>query len=69
MTGATTSSIAVWLRERREALGLSREGLAYKAGISYKTIERIEAGVSMPRRATLAVITQAFDETEEELAA
>lgn len=45
------------IRERRDAIGLSREGLAFKAGVSFKTIERIESGkVQRPRRATLRVI-------------
>lgn len=61
MTNATPKQIGKDLRERREALGLSREGLAYKAGVSHKTLERIEAGMVMPRRATLTVIEQALD--------
>lgn len=59
MTPATDKP-APSLRDRREAVGLSREGLAYKAGLSVKTIERIEAGKSEPRRATLTVIETAL---------
>jgi transcriptional regulator with XRE-family HTH domain len=40
----------------RRAIGLNREGLAFKAGVSFKTIERIERGETVPRRATLKVI-------------
>ncbi|MDQ3935358.1 MAG: helix-turn-helix domain-containing protein [Actinomycetota bacterium] len=48
------------IRSEREAQGLSIEGLSFKAGVSYKTIERIEAGGSEPRRATLKVIADAL---------
>lgn len=48
------------IRQTREALGLSRIGLAYKAGVDLRTIERIEADAVVPRRATLAVIEQAL---------
>jgi predicted transcriptional regulator len=44
------------IREARKAIGLSKEGLAYKAGVALSTIERIEAGKVTPRRATLSVI-------------
>lgn len=44
------------IRAAREAQGLPREGLAFKAGVSLNTIERIEAGRTQPRRATLKVI-------------
>lgn len=57
------------IRQEREALGLSIEGLSYKAGVSYKTIERIEAGDSIPRRATLFVIEQALEAEAAEAAA
>jgi transcriptional regulator with XRE-family HTH domain len=57
------------IRERRESLGLSREGLAYKSGVALKTIERIEREENLPRRATLTVITGALDEFAEGVAA
>lgn len=57
------------IKERRQALGLSREGLAYKARVSLKTIERIERGENAPRRATLAVIEQALDPESSETGA
>lgn len=52
MSGATPTSV----RTAREALGLSREGLAYKAGVSVRTVERWETGQYMPRRATRKVV-------------
>lgn len=48
------------IRRAREKAGLSREGLAYKAGLALRTVERIEAGDVQPRRATLTVIEQAL---------
>lgn len=36
----------------REGLRLSREGLAFKAHVSVKTIERIERGETTPHRNT-----------------
>lgn len=47
------------LRTAREAQGLSREGLAFKAGVSMRTLERIEGGGNA-RRATLTVIALAL---------
>lgn len=45
----------------REATGLSREGLAYKSGISLRTIERIEAGQVEPHRATVRAIASVLN--------
>lgn len=67
MTSAT-KNIGTEIRERREVLRLSREGLAYKAGVAHKTIERIESGKVRPRRATLTVIESALASTEADLA-
>lgn len=59
----------VEIKARREAVGLSREGLAYKASVSLKTLERIERGHVQPRRATKTVIDQALVEAENGIAA
>lgn len=49
------------IRDERKAQGLSPEGLAFKAGVSLKTVERIETGaITEPRRATLKVIVDAL---------
>ncbi len=56
MSSATDNPLSTQVQEARLAAGLSIEGLAFKAGVSYKTVERIEAGESVPRRATLKVI-------------
>lgn len=60
-TNLPADTLGPRLRDRREAVDLSVEGLAYKAGVSMRTIERIEAGESVPRRATLTVIEAALD--------
>lgn len=45
------------IQAAREAMGLSRIGLAYKAGVDLRTIARIEGGeVRFPHRATLKAI-------------
>lgn len=64
MTRATTSLTGKRLRKEREQRSMSVEELAYKAGVSYKTIERIESGESEPRRSTVAVIERAFAERD-----
>ena len=48
------------IRDERERQGLSREGLAFKAGVSLRSIERIEGGDTVPRRATLSVLLDAL---------
>jgi transcriptional regulator with XRE-family HTH domain len=48
------------IRAAREKAGMSREELAFKSGLSFKTLERLEAGAHAPRRATLFVIADAL---------
>lgn len=64
MTSATPQHIGEGIRRRREQLGLSREGLAHFAGVSLRTIIRLEQGEHFPRRATQRVIEAALDEQE-----
>lgn len=49
------------LRAARDRRGMSREELAFKAGVSLKTIERLEAGQVEPRRATQRVIADVLE--------
>jgi predicted transcriptional regulator len=56
------------LRKSREAVGLSRIGLAYKAEVDLRTIERIEADEVTPRRSTLVVIEGALQRETEKAA-
>jgi ribosome-binding protein aMBF1 (putative translation factor) len=56
MTRHANASFESPVRAAREAAGLSPEGLAYKAGLSLRTVERIEGGQVTPRRATIRVI-------------
>lgn len=39
----TPVAFAIWLRKRREALGLSQSDVAKKLGIKYQTYQRIES--------------------------
>ena len=39
---------------------MAREEVAFKAGVSMRTIERLERGEVVPRRATLKVIADAL---------
>jgi predicted transcriptional regulator len=54
------------IQQRREGLGLSREGLADRAQVTLRTIERIEAGEVTPQRSTLRVIDLALEAAAEE---
>lgn len=42
----------------RKQLNLPREGLAFKAGVTVKTIERIERGETTPHRVTQRAIAK-----------
>jgi transcriptional regulator with XRE-family HTH domain len=55
------------VRRVREDRGLSREGLADKAGVSMRTLERIELGQTVPRRATIKVLADALGVEPEDL--
>lgn len=60
-TDTPSQPLSERIRSERKAQGLSPEGLAFRAGVSLKTIERIETGViTSPRRATLKVIVDAL---------
>jgi transcriptional regulator with XRE-family HTH domain len=48
------------IRRARLAAGMSPEGLADRAQVSLRTIERIEQGNVVPRRTTLAMIALAL---------
>lgn len=48
------------VRVARLQAGMSLEELAFKAGVSFKTLERLERGEGQPRRSTLAVIASAL---------
>ena len=48
-------------RAARGLLDWSQQELASQAGIGIVTVRQIEAGVTEPRRATLAVVRQALE--------
>ena len=53
-------AVAKELQRRREALGLSRNGLAQKAGISVQSVCFIENGVNSPSLSTSLRICHAL---------
>jgi DNA-binding XRE family transcriptional regulator len=53
-------AVAAELQRRREALGLSRNGLAQMAGISVQSVCFIENGVNSPSLSTLLRICHAL---------
>lgn len=55
------AAIAASLRLRREALNLSKNGLAQKAGISVQSVAFIEDGVNSPSISTFLRICEALD--------
>ena len=53
---------SVQCRAARGLLGWSQQNLATQAGVGIVTIRQIETGVTEPRRATLTVVRQAFED-------
>ena len=54
-------AVAAELRRRREALGISRNGLAQRAGISVQSVCFIENGINSPSLSTLLRICGALE--------
>ena len=54
------SSVARLLREKREALGLSMNAVAGKAGLSHSMVSRVEGELRKPTLDTLLRITGAM---------
>lgn len=54
-------SVGARLREARNREGLEVLELAFHAGVSPRTIERIEGDEVQPRKATLRVLGQVLD--------
>jgi transcriptional regulator with XRE-family HTH domain len=48
-------------RAARGLLDWSQQNLAVSAGVGVVTVRQVEAGVGIPRKATLAVIRQALE--------
>ena len=48
-------------RAARGLLGWSQQTLASSAGVGTVAVHQLEAGVSQPRRSTLAVVKRAFE--------
>ena len=61
--------VAENIRKRREAMGLTRRGLAYLmgAGESSKCISKWELGIGLPNANNLCLLADAFGCTVDEL--
>ncbi len=62
-----STSIGQNVKKRRILLGLSQEALAEKAGISLRTIQRIEKDETTPRGETLKLLATALGTSPDEL--
>lgn len=54
----TAKDVGAVLRARRVELKMSREEVAYRAGVEYFTVQRSEAGRQMPRLEKFLAIAQ-----------
>jgi len=59
--------LSTQIQQLRKQKGLSQEALAERSGLSVRTIQRIEAGVSKPRVFTLKVLANALEVSMTEL--
>ena len=55
------------VRQARKEQNLTREGLAFKAGVTVRTIERVESGQVMPHRVTRRAIAAVLGSDPAEL--
>jgi antitoxin HicB len=59
----TPVAFAIWLRKRREALGLSQSDVAKKLGIKYQTYQRIESpSKTNPTLKTIMRVEKVFNQ-------
>lgn len=61
----TGRAIAQVLKSRRESLGLSKNALAQKAGVSVQSVAFIESAVNSPSVSTLLRLCSALETTPE----
>ncbi len=55
------------VKELRKARGMTQEGLAYKAGVSLRTVTNVEGGTRCPTRATLKALAEALEVRPDEV--
>ena len=58
---AVGAALSRLLREKREALGLSMNQLAVRAGLSHSMVSRVEHGLRKPTLDTLLRMAKAMD--------
>jgi transcriptional regulator with XRE-family HTH domain len=61
------TGLGLEVRRRREALGLSREQLAVRAGVSFETLGAVERGDNDARTSTVLAIATALETTPDAL--
>lgn len=59
-----TDTLGATVRSRREIAGVSQEALAYEAGVSIRTVIRLEQDAVKPTRATRAMVEAALRRLE-----
>lgn len=62
-------TLGSWVRQRREAAGLTREQLAAKAGTSTSTVTRLERHSQAPKAPALVGIATALEVSVDDLLA
>jgi transcriptional regulator with XRE-family HTH domain len=66
---ASDQALALVIRRMRTDLGITQEGLAFRAEVTVATLSRIERGVTNPAWTTVVKIAQALGVTPQELVA
>jgi transcriptional regulator with XRE-family HTH domain len=66
---ASDQALASVIRRMRTELGITQEGLAFRAEVTVATLSRIERGVTNPAWTTVVKIAQALRVTPQELVA
>jgi transcriptional regulator with XRE-family HTH domain len=69
VAGPKDVALAAAVRKLRNERGMTQEGLAYAAGVSYGTVAGVERATSAPDWATVRAIAKALDVTMSELGA
>ena len=67
VTNPVHKTVAVRIRARRHALGLSQSGLAEQAGVSPELVSRIERGRCLPSLPTLVTFSNVLRSTPNDL--
>lgn len=61
------SNFGTWVRQTRQALGITQESFAYRIGCSYETVRKIEAGTRRPSQQVAELIGRTLGVPDSEL--